>query len=39
MKREYWLDLINALVRILTVLRRLLSDLWGDDDKPPQSAA
>lgn len=30
MKREQWLDLIDLFRRILTILRRLLADLWGD---------
>ncbi len=33
MGRKQWLDLIDLLRRILTIVRRLLADLWdGDDD-------
>jgi len=35
MGRKQWLDLIDLLRRILTIVRRLLGDLWeGDDDSP-----
>lgn len=31
MKPGHWLDLIDVVTRILTILRRVLCDLWGED--------
>jgi hypothetical protein len=38
MKPGHWLDLIDLLTRLLTILRRVLSDIWDNDDQATQPA-